>query len=327
MGNRVSLREVAAAADVSVSTASLALAGHVRISPATATRVRAAAAALGYVRDQTQSSNAANRFRHGGKPALVAAWVNSPLVITRLQHHAAEMGMCIHHLPQHVRQKTDAPPATATPPTASMLADLGATALIVECRGVDAPLLANLGLPIVRLSDEGDGPLYGDVIETCEWWTASTQAIAHVRSAGYHRPVGVMINAQPPHWHDDVRAAAFRAQGIPVITWDHHDASLRHFVQLHQPDAVIGLSIHVLHALNRLGLGLPFAALLTFDLPWHRHCAGWREDADRQARTTLELIEQRLRYGERPPYRIIVPPLWHAGKSLPPARDATTRKA
>ena len=340
MGIRVSLRQVAAAAEVSISTASLALAGHARVQPDTAARVRAAATELGYVRDQTQSANASNHFRHGGKPALVAAWVSMPVHITRLRHHAATMGMSICALPQQplsqpAAQPADQPttrrtarkqatalaastaPTTFALPTAATLADLGATALIVQCRGLDPRPLADLGVPVVLWDDEGNRPHPCDVIETCEWWTASTQAIERVRHAGYHRPVAVLINADPPHWHDDVRAAAFHAHGIPTLTWDRNDAALRAFMSHHRPDAVIGIHVHVLHALDRLKFTIPFAALLTYDLPWHRHCAGWREDYDRQARTTLELIEQRLRYGERPPLRIVVPPLWHPGKSLP----------
>lgn len=323
MGNRVSLRQVAEAAGVSVSTASLALAGNVRIPQATAERIRSAAAGLGYVRDQTQSANAANRFRHGGRSALVAAWVGSAIAIERLQRHAGEMGMRIHPLAQGpAAGATRSPRAAAkpVPPTAAALAHLGAAALIAQHRELDPRSLAGLGLPVVLWSDEGDGPLPCDVIETCEWWTASAQAIERVQRAGYRNPVGVLIQAKPPHWHDEVRASAFRARGIPVLAWDVEDASLRRFVRRHRPDAVIGLNVHVHRALVRLELALPFAALQTFDLPWHRHCAGWREDTDRQARMTLELIEQRLRYGERPPCRIIVPPLWHAGTSLPPAK-------
>ena len=350
MGNRVSLRQVATEAGVSVSTASLALAGNVRIPPTTAARVRTAATALGYVRDLTQSANAANRFRHGGKPALIVTWTDSTRSIERLQHYAAGMGMSIHQFAQQSQVATAVPVArgakgaasrrsagtrkaeAATPeaanpppalPTRAQLAHLGAAALIVQCRGIDTRQLAELGVPVVLWSDEGDGPLPCDVIETCEWWTASAQTCARVRDAGYRRPVAVLVTASPPHWHDHVRDAAFRAQGIPVLTWDVNDASLRRFVQRHRADAVIGLHVHVLRALERMELVLPFAALLTFDLPWHRHCAGWREDADRQARMTLELIEQRLRYGERPPCRIVVPPLWHAGKSLPLANRAT----
>lgn len=310
MTARTTLKDVAREAGVSVSAASLALAGSVRIPPATRQRICAAAASLGYVRDQSQASAAAGHFRHAGKPALIAAWLEDPRTLAKLRQLAADRGMC-------VRAVNPGPAGLG-----AAVAALSAAAVVVQRRDLPSAGLGPLAVPVVMWCDEGEGDPHADLIETCEWWTASRQALARVRAAGYRRPLAVLMPASPPHWHDEVRLAALRSAGLPVLEWDRRPQSLLAFVDRHRPDAVIGGTIHVLRALQSAGRVLPFAALITFDTPWHRACAGWREDPGRRLGLTLELIEQRLRYGGRTPCRIIIAPCWQEGASLPAAPHA-----
>jgi DNA-binding LacI/PurR family transcriptional regulator len=308
MTARVTLRDVAREAEVSVSAASLSLSGSVRISAATAARVRAAAAALGYVRDHVQAAAAAGRFKHAGRMALIAVWAEQGTCARLLNRHASSMGMVV--------RSVDAEDSEAL---SGVLRDMGAAALVVHRRYLASANLRPVSLPVVMWCDEGEGGPQADLIETCEWWTTSVQTAERVRLAGYRRPVAVLTPAKPPHWHDDVRLGAMRAARVPTLVWDGGHAPLLRFLDRHRPDAVIGGNIHVLRALQDLERPLPFAALLTFSTPWHRNCAGWIADQDRGARMTLELIEQRLRYGERPPCRIVIPPRWRDAASLPPA--------
>lgn len=313
MSARTTLKDVAREAGVSVSAASLALAGSRRISPATVQRVRVAAMALGYVRDQSQANAAAGHFRHAGKPALIAAWLEDTRALVKLRELAATRGMI-------VRAVTPGPAGLG-----AAVAALGAAAVVVQRRYLPSTGLGPLAVPVVMWCDEGEGDPRADLIETCEWWTASRQALARVRAAGYRRPLAVLMPARPPHWHDEVRHAALRSAGLPVLEWDQRPQPLLAFLDRHQPDAVIGGNIHVLRALQAAGRPLPFAALLTFDTPWHRACAGWREDPARRLGLTLELIEQRLRYGGRTPCRIIIAPCWQEGTSLPSANPEAGR--
>ena len=304
MATRISLKDVAGAAEVSISTASLALSGDHRVSSATRERVVAAANRLGYVRDPLLAGLASGRFRHTGKPIAIAASIESGPWAAEFQRQAAALGMVVRPLagPLHGL-------------AAQALAH-EAAALVLFRRGIDAALLAGLPLPTVLWEDESPIEATVDVIETTDWWVATVGAIDRVRAAGHAKVAVVLTPARPRHWHDDVRQATALVAGLPLLQWDLDDGSLKGFLELHRPDAVIGGIPMVDSAIRRVGFPLPFASLLAFDDEWHRGVAGWVADQDHRAQVTLELIEQRLRYGPRPPRRIVVPPRWQEGHSL-----------
>lgn len=302
MPGRAALKDVAQASGVSVSTASLALAGDRRVAAATARRVREAAEQLGYVRDPVRSSLASGRFRHTGKPVCIAASVGHDEAALRDQATAMRMGV--------------RPVNGSLSEIIARARGMGAAALVVNQRGAEPGLLAAAGLPVVLWEDEGPPDPGVDLIETCEWWTATGEAVARLRAAGWRRPVAVLIEAAPRHWHDDVRSAACATAGIPTLEWDRRDDTLLAFLAEHQADAVIGLHSHVHNSLGRLGRRLPFAALIVHEGPWFAGLAGWLPDTRSRCRVTLELIEMRLRYGPRPPRRIVIPPRWRDAASL-----------
>jgi len=303
MAGRASLKDVAAEAGVSVSTASLALAGDRRVAADTTARVQAAATRLGYVRDPVRSSLASGQFRHTGKPVCIAACVGGEEAALREQAAAMRMG---------VRPVTGDIPAVIAQAKA-----MGAAALVVNERGADPAVLAGAGLPVVLWEDEGPSDPGVDLIETCEWWTATTEAIARLRAAGWERPAAVLVEASPRHWHDDVRSAACAAAGAPLFEWDGRDDTLLAFLAEHRPDAILGLVASMHGVFARIGCRLPFAALIVHDGPWFAGVAGWKPDTDSRCRVTLELVEMRLRYGPRPPRRIVIPPAWRTAASLP----------
>ena len=306
MSGRTSLKDIAAATGTSASTVSLALAGNLRVSLATRTRICEAAARLGYVRDPILASLASGRFRHAGKPVGIAISAEETPWIGRLRAQAAPLGMVIRELEGPV----------ATLPAAALA--LGASALVLNRRGADLQHLATCALHIIAWGDEGPADPAVDVVEICEWWSATSGAVERIRAAGYQRPVAVLTPATPRHWHDDIRSACAHALGLPVIEWRSlaDDAAVVALLAAHHADAVLAGMPHVQEVLQRATVQLPLAALIVHEDPWFSNITGWVSDQDHRGQVTLELIETRLRYGPRPPRRIIIPPRWQIGQTL-----------
>jgi hypothetical protein len=305
MTGRITLRAVADAAGVSRATASLALSGSPKVAKATRRAVEAAAACLGYVRDPALSSLASGRFRHAGRPPVVAIWVDSRSWIEPFHRQARRMGM-------EVRELTCDPDGLP-----AALADLHATALVVNQRGVAPAALARLQVHTILWEDEGATQQEYDLIETHEWWTATTEAVTRLGEAGYRRPALIAVTAIPRHWHDQVRATVAASLGLPVLEWNSDPATLQDFLARTRPDALLGGIASLGKLLPDLGVHLPFVALQIPECTWFSGLAGWVIDQDCRGQATLELVEQRLRYGPRPPRRIIIPPRWRDGPSLP----------
>jgi len=305
MAGRTSLKDIATATGVSVSTVSLALSGDVRVAAPTRERIKATAHRLGYVRNPILASIAAGHFRHPGKPVCVAVSGEDGGWLAPLRAQAEAMGMSVRSLSGSVEQLPERAVA------------VGATALVLNCRGLDLRALARSSLSIVLWEDEGPANPPVDLIETCEWWTATSTAIERVRAAGYRAPAAFLVPAIPRHWHDDIRLACARIMGLPAIEWSSDTHAVGAFFSAHRPDAVILGMPHLYETLTQLGINLPHVSLLVHTGPWFANFTGWTPDQDHRGQVTLELIEQRLRYGPRPPRRIVVPPHWQEGTSLP----------
>ena len=113
-----------------------------------------------------------------------------------------------------------------------------------------------------------------------------------------------------------MRAAACAAAGVPALAWDRTEAALAGFLAAHRPDALIGGIPRFHREIAAFGVDLPFAGLMTFADDWYGGVTGWVADQAHRGQVTLELIEQRLRYGPRTPRRIVVAPRWQEGASL-----------
>jgi DNA-binding LacI/PurR family transcriptional regulator len=304
MAERISLKQVAAAAEVSISTASLALSGDLRVAVDTRQRVEAAAKRLGYVRDPILASLAGGHFKHTGKPIPIATCIGSPHWTEDLRQRAPNLGMSIRTVAGPLDQAEEQARSD------------GAAALILYQRGITLEFIRSLTIPTVLWSDESPLELVVDVIETCEWWAATAGALERVRAAGSQRPAFVLTPAQPYHWHDDLRLAYARASGLPYLAWTRAPGQLERFLAEANPDAIIGGIPMVNEALIAMGKPLPFVALIAFADQWFAHISGWVIDHEHRAQLTLEIIEQRLRYGARQPRRINVPPRWQQGTTL-----------
>jgi DNA-binding LacI/PurR family transcriptional regulator len=305
MPTRVSLRMVADTARVSTATASLALSGSPRVAAETRYLVMAAAQHLGYVRNLAFSCIASGHFRHAGRPPVVATWMDHGIHDEHFRQQAKTLGMDVRTLPDVPGDLT------------AELRHISASALVVCRRASDVATLARLPVHTVLWLDEGRSSPELDVIETHEWWSATVDTVQRVIAAGYQRPAVIAIPAEPRHWHDDVRAGAARALGLPFLEWNGDAPSIRAFIRRHRPDALIGGVAAVASRLRELGIERPFAALIITGSAWHRDITGWITDQESRELATLELIEWRLRHGPRPPRRIIILPHWQEGKSLP----------
>ncbi len=308
MAGRTSLKDIAAATGMSVSTVSLALSGDLRVSAPTRQRIRAAADKLGYVRDPILASIASGRFRHPGKPVCVAVSSGGNGWVARLRPQAEAMGMSVRGL--------EGPIDTL----AARALEFGAAALVIHRRGVNLDLLGGSPLPVVLWEDEGPANPPVDLVETCEWWTATVGAIERIRAAGYRAPAALLMPATQRHWHDDIRLAAVKAMAVPVLELvdsdREDDAGVEAFLATHRPDALLVGLANFGEVLQRCAVRLPIAALIVHEGPWFAHVTGWVADQDHRGQVTLELIEQRLRYGPRLPRRIVIPPRWQSGQTL-----------
>jgi hypothetical protein len=306
MAARVSLHDVALRAGVSVSTVSLALSGQGRLSPATRERVTRCATELGYVRDPVVASLAAGRFRHAGKAMIVAALTRTGLSRgNHLEALAPALGM-------HVV-------AVDTPDEhlADQLERIGAKGLVVTQHGLSAQALTAMTVATVLWVEEEPILVPADVVENFDWWVATSGAIGRVRAAGSLRPVLVTIPASPRHWQDDVRLGAARHLDVPVHEHDGDLGRLRGFLAEFRPDVVIGNIAAVRRDVERLGFHLPFVCLIVLADGQCDGLTGWRPDEQQQSLVSLELIEQRVRYGPRTPRRITLAPRWRQGPSFP----------
>ena len=310
---RIALKDIAARAAVSISTVSLALAGDARVSLATRQHLTQLAHDLGYVRNPLLSGLASSRLRHTGKPAVIVMLTTQAGDSTMLAQHARQMGMVLRELSPAALSKL-----TTTAALISRLSELEAAAVVVHRRGIDPAIIAALPLPVVVWDDDNPGELTVDVVEIADWWSTLGATLAQVRRMGYRRPAFIHIPAVPRHWHDDVRLAAARQSGMPVCeTTRDGTPEVVAFLDRHQPDAVIGLVPFVREMLIRFDRRIPVASMILVHGHWSDGLAGMLPDFAHRCRTTCEIIEHRLRFGPRPPRRVILPPRWLDGPSLP----------
>jgi hypothetical protein len=304
MSTRITLRMVANKAGVSQATASLVLSGARRVSAETHDRVARAAHDLGYVRDLYMASLAGGRFRHQGKPIVIAVCIDQASWLEPFRCQASGMGMSLYPIPNDMSNMQAA------------AHEARASAIVLNLRGIDQAVVSTLTTPTVLWEDESPDELVVDVIETHEWWASVRGALLRLRTAGYRRPGVVLTPAQPRHWHDDARLAAARSLGACVLETSHSDSDLLHFIESERPDVLLGTVTWSYSALHRLGIRMPFAAMIISQEESFNGMTGWVTDQQGRGRTTLEMIEQRLRYGARSPRRTIIPPTWRVGKSL-----------
>lgn len=267
------LRTVARAAGVSVSTVSRALRGHPLLNAGTVAAVRAAAVRLGY-RANPLISDVMRRVRHRGRPqhlgtiayltfhATASAWRDNA---TYREFHdgaarrAAELGFGLELV--WARE-----PHLAPQRLTAILRTRGIAGLIVGPRPtqtVGAELLdwshfsaAVLGMPLRGVVHHRAGSFHANSMETL---------LAALGARGYRRP-GLALLPEQAHTTDRGWLAAWdffqhrlpTADRVPLLVPKATpEAAFARWWRRHRPDVVIGLQDEFVDWLRALGRRVP----------------------------------------------------------------------
>jgi DNA-binding LacI/PurR family transcriptional regulator len=271
---RTKIRDVAAAAGVSVTTVSHALSGKGRVDPDTAARVREAAQRLGY------SPNAAARNLRRGRSGLIGL-LNSvdpgmPIAIADLDHFVRLVDAAAATALARGYMLVLAPPADPV-----RLDSAPIDAMVVLDPVADDPALAyaaSRGIPVVSTGrDPTSDPNTGVWVDN-DLVGATTLALDHLARQGAQR-IGLVVPPSVHSWGFDMldayRAFAARrgqpeliavVQGTPTET-AAADEIVRLLGGAAPPDAlhcvVDRFALGALLAAARLGLRVPEDLLIT----------------------------------------------------------------
>lgn len=274
--SNIRLKEVAAEAGVSVTTASDALRGNPRVRPATREKVEEAARRLDYRKHSAASalSRLATRQR---QKSLSLIW------LTALDKTGANWDMA----PRYARVEAERLGIRFEHINMSDPSDIARNLRTAEARGIDGIVLGDRVRPV-----SCDTQLaHFSVISTQESWLAkgadvvranqfrsTLMLLERVRSAGYRR-IGILMRVLDPlHPDDESRLGAalyFLTYAvdptgrIPLLRLAFHQADEKEtvckWVADHSPDAVIGFNSADLKLLRQVGVEVPaacaFAAL------------------------------------------------------------------
>lgn len=329
-GHRVSLKEVATLAKVSVSTASQALRDSGRIAPATRARVAAAAQQLGYLRDPVLAQLASKKFRPAPSPphSVVAllpprrAW-SFPMLRWVDACRALCQGQGLN------LSVSDASSCTPSAETVARWRAEGVRGLLI---GNSPHHLAFSRFPWTGLAVVCCG---GYHLRACHPTVKLDVAqglveLARIAQDRGGRRIGfAMMRHADPITDDWVRLglarelAAACPDPIPIYSGSLSDAAgFTDWVQVHRPDTVIGFPQIFGYWLNQMGA--PVGGMRRLYLP----CApgdavsGWVEDPSAIAQEALRQLFHAIRCGvESPPASppiTLLQGVWNEGETCPP---------
>jgi len=324
MPPRITIREVAQAAGVAVSTASMALRGHPDIAAETVVSVRTAASQIGYRKNPAFAALGA--IGRGGRkrklPGIGLITQSRPgeggapsLVEQALRQIGPRIGFRVESL--HLRQPADLPAALDV----MWARGCGALVLYVMSverfwEGIDWSRFA-----VVHLQPEGERSPFCSVRhavfeDLCEGWR-------YLRTRGYRR-IGAVVPTLPnPSADDWYRYAALQAmqredprgsERVPPLrcSFAKLDAQLPRWLETRRPDAVIGFNSGVLQRIEMLRRSEAMPALLTLSrLPGrgYRHITGFDTGFDSLADAALSEAERlyfHSKFGEQGGQRTIL---------------------
>lgn len=337
---RVTLKDIAQRAEVSVSAVSLALSGKGNISQPQRDRIRRLARELGYSPNPLLASLASKRFRTGDDAqGTLIAHLEFPVDEDRptpaiygpeLERYAKDLGFQLRVMDSaDMRRHSDLP---------GMLYRCGTQGVIVtgqpppgffkEHHKWESFALVQCGrfrtnLPIHTVRS--------DVFRSIKLIFQQVRALGYERigfSVGRHSNVLEDDEARlgsamamlhfhlPPHRHVTPFTGNFD-DGEGLLAW----------VRAQQPEVVIGFSIRQYHILATAGFRIPeeigFATLHvpeTPELGGAPGCAGLFQQTNRIARESLRLLDQLIRYKVRgfpeTPRHTLIPSVWRQGKTL-----------
>ena len=324
---KVTLRDVAARAGVSISTASLVFSGRGPVADATAARVRAAATDLGYAGPDPLASSL-RQGRAGAVAVIVEERLRDafrdPFALAVLDGLAQELdaaGTSMLLVADHGTEGAN--------PVAGHAVD---AAVFPLCGRTDSPLVDHLlarGIPIIG-SGAPVHPAVGHVV--VDEHAAMASATRHLLDLGHRRLAHVTMplrGARPTHQIDvsELAEAVYpdareRARGFvdtapsgsPVVESERPDVAqgeaagrlLLDVARDARPTAVVAqsdlLAVGVIRAAESLGLRVPQDVSVTgfdaVDLPWlDRRLTTIEQPGEAKGRLLGELTRRRLAGG------------------------------
>jgi len=330
---RITIRDVAAAAGVSITTVSHALNGKAGVDPATRERVAAAAERLGY-----RPSRAARALR-SGRTGTIA------LLLPALDEEPIDVEML--SLDYYMQLATAAAraaferahPLLLTPPvtTEAELRELGIDGAVLcdpAARDVRIDMLDALGVPVVTVERDAGRP------ET-RWYVrsdneANTHALLdHLRDAGAER-VALLAPEADWAWAQECTTAyrdwcagrglapLLEPTGLRALERSAHAAAGRLLDRPDRPDAIVALAERhatgVLRAARERGLSVPGDLRIAAGIDSHQSREGEPGITAIDLRPSLqgaaaaEMLIARVR-GEEPPAPVTTPAQLHVRAS------------
>ncbi len=347
--HRVTLKDVAAKAKLSIASVSLALRDHPRLPERTRKRVKRIATELGYAPDPALSALAAHRsrvrvFRDFSVVGLVSnwstrdAWVNLPSAkqfIEGATERARELGYSLQHL---WAQQDGASPARFS--------------RILQARGIRGLVLAPFENPdepfkldwksFSVVTNERANPYaqfhhitpnhYGDLLLCWE----------QLRKRGFTR-VGLAVRRDlASRWSHQWEAAHAYAQShsdkriepVPTLelSLDNQIAEIRHWIRTNRPQVVIGRCDNFIEAAAAEGLRVPkdigYVSLnIIDDMP---NATGIDQHRDVMGATAIDVLNSLLQRNQRGPQPASigtqVDGTWHEGATLGKGSTPQRRK-
>lgn len=340
MGRQATLREVAARAGVSASTASMALAGLDVVRQATRARVEAAARELGYRRNVAAAVMAAGRRR------------------ARVMERPLSLGFVC------------SPEATARRPEAFRIRaqELGYGVEWVDMREFRSPaealrILWHRNVAGLFLSSPGALPEEREWVEAVAWerfavvkftrarpelrfplirhsaFDYAERALREVFAAGYHR-VAALLRPSASEMDDCARVGAIEGwrslrlrRGQRIVWKMIHpqstpglDSRTTSWLRRQAPETVIGFPSVLYWDLQRAGFRIPedvaFVAMVGEDTSGR--IAACHANMDGIRARAAEILHQMIAAGQRgmsdSPWELVVEPIWIPGNSFPSPR-------
>lgn len=351
MPPRVTLREVARRANVSVSTASLALRNSTRLSEETRKRIQALAKELGYTRDSWLDAllsyrDTARRRKHPPVLAYVTSW---ELPLEKISHHrfywsgahrrAAELGFRLEHFSLATPGMTDVR-------LGSILAARGITGIVLSsfARGAADLRFDWSQFSTVRIELQPARPLFSTT--AVDHMRAIIEAVRQGGKRGFRRP-GFMLGHDWSELVEDRWEIGFAwaqrslapADRLPIFTFDAdwerapRQGRFKAWFIEHQPDVLIGPHFHVEARLADLNLVVPrdVAVIDPFLETPHPFYAGiihdFEEVGARAVENLVMLVTHNVRGVPAVIARSYVEGTWLEGASCPVRREDAEKPA
>lgn len=355
---RITLKDIAKAANVSVSTVSLALRNDPRIKASRREMIRKLAEEMGYMPNPLLSSLASRQFRKSENfeglgiafftylPLLNNAKPNYPYVtayMEGLKPHAEKLGYRMEHFELSSQR--------SLPALGRMLYQRGFGGIVI---GPVRNVSSSLDFPWEQFCVVACGGVEPRIARNFHWiktdfFGVTRRSYQRAWDAGYRR-IGVVLAEQTGELEEtDLRLGAVLTVGrllhpdtkplVYSLQNDQHcqpNTPVRkkflQWVKKHQPDCIIGYSLEFYYALKDDGYRVPeeIGYLSLHIRPrdkWYDPLSGYCVNQMKLGRAAVEQVDSQIHYGIRgyahEPRVISLLPDWMERESLPPRTTST----